>query len=110
VRKFTHMWAGFQRDSQAGESHLHPMEKPVALMQWSIGWFPKAKVIVDPYMGSGTTGIACSRAGRKFIGIEIDPTHFDTAVARVTEELSRTALLEPVATITQRSMFIDEDA
>ena len=43
--------------------------------------------------------------GRKFIGIEIDPTHYDTAVARITKELSRTALLEPVAKITQRSLL-----
>ena len=45
--------------------------------------FTAAKTILDPYMGSGTTGIACHRAGRGFVGVEIDPQHFDQACQRI---------------------------
>jgi site-specific DNA-methyltransferase (adenine-specific) len=43
--------------------------------------------VLDPYMGSGTTGVACIRTGRRFLGIEIDPVHFETACERLTNEL-----------------------
>jgi DNA modification methylase len=89
------MWAGFQRDSQAGHIHLHPMEKPVALMKWCLGWFPNATTILDPYMGSCPTGVACVRTGRKFIGIEIEEQYFAIAVRRIEAELNRFPLLEP---------------
>lgn len=67
----------------------HPTQKPVALMAWCME-MAKATTettVYDPYMGSGTTGIACIRTGRKFIGCEIDPTHFRTAVERIKREL-----------------------
>jgi DNA modification methylase len=83
IRAFRHMWAGFQRDSEVGHQHLHPTQKPVALMEWCLGFFPDAQTIVDPYMGSGPTGAACVRQGRSFIGIEIDAAHFDTACRRI---------------------------
>ena len=59
----------------------HPTQKPVAIMEWCM---ERAKVeqgalVLDPYMGSGTTGIACIRTGRRFIGVEIDPAHYATA-------------------------------
>lgn len=92
VRMFRHMWAGFQRDSEAGREHLHPMQKPVALMQWSIGWLPDHETVIDPYMGCGPTVLACIRTDRRCIGIEIDPTHYATAVARCEREYARTAL------------------
>lgn len=84
ARLFRHMWNGLCRASEIGE-HLHPTQKPVALMSWCI---EKAKVrpnstILDPYMGSGTTGVACANLGHKFIGIEIEPKYFDVACARV---------------------------
>lgn len=60
----------------------HPFEKPVDLMAHLIERAP-AGVIVDPFMGSGTTGIAAIQQGRSFVGVEIDPTHFDTACRRI---------------------------
>lgn len=83
VRMFRHMWAGFQRDSEVGEKHLHPTQKPVALMKWCIDFFPDASSILDPFMGSGTTGIAAVSMGRQFTGIEIDPKYFDIACKRI---------------------------
>lgn len=66
----------------------HPTQKPVGLMQWCIER-TKAATILDPYMGSGTTGVACQRLGRKFIGIEIDPVHFATACRRVEQAMQQ---------------------
>lgn len=83
VRLFRHMWAGFQRDSQIGDVRLHPAEKPIALMEWCLGFFPNAETVLDPFMGSGTTGVACAKLGRAFTGIEIDPGYFDTACRRI---------------------------
>jgi site-specific DNA-methyltransferase (adenine-specific) len=51
-------------------------------MRWSIG-FVQGRTILDPYMGSGTTGVAAINMGRKFIGIEVDPGHFDNACRRI---------------------------
>jgi DNA modification methylase len=70
-----------------GHRH-HPTEKPVDVM----GHFTtraKAETILDPFMGSGTTGIACIRTGRRFVGIEKDPTHYATALKRITDELAQ---------------------
>lgn len=62
----------------------HPTQKPVALMEWSVQR-TGAGVICDPFMGSGTTGVACAKLGRKFIGIEIEPRYFDIACRRIEE-------------------------
>ena len=63
----------------------HPTQKPVALMEWCLGFLPDAKTILDPFMGSGTTLVACQRMGRHGIGIEIDPEYFEIACRRVEE-------------------------
>lgn len=69
----------FQRDETS-----HPTEKPVELMLQYISNSTKpGELVVDPFMGSGTTGVACARSGRKFIGIEQDPKWFDIACARI---------------------------
>lgn len=61
----------------------HPTQKPVALMKWCIDFFPKAETILDPFMGSGTTGVAAVQMGRQFIGIEREPKYFDIACRRI---------------------------
>ena len=66
----------------------HPTQKPDVLMEWSLGFVPDATTILDPFMGSGTTGVACVRLGRKFIGIEIEPKYFDISCRRI-EQASR---------------------
>lgn len=62
----------------------HPTQKPIGLMRWCVGK-TKACVVVDPYMGSGTTGVAAVRSGRRFIGCEIDDRYFATACRRIAE-------------------------
>jgi DNA modification methylase len=61
----------------------HPTQKPVALMEWCLGFLPNAETILDPFMGSGTTGVACVKLGRKFTGIELDEGYFDIACKRI---------------------------
>ena len=61
----------------------HPTQKPIALMEWCLGFVPNAQTILDPFMGSGTTGVACARLGRRFIGIEIEERYFSIACRRI---------------------------
>jgi len=61
----------------------HPTQKPVALMEWCIDILGNPETVLDPFMGSGTTGVACMNLGRKFIGIEIEPKYFDIACERI---------------------------
>lgn len=61
----------------------HPTQKPVELMKWCLGFLPDAETVLDPFMGSGTTGVACVKTGRKFIGIELSEEYFDIACSRI---------------------------
>lgn len=65
------------------DNELHPTQKPLQLMQHIVKW--TAGTVLDPFMGSGTTGVACAKMGRKFIGIEIEPKYFDIACKRIEE-------------------------
>ena len=70
----------------------HPTQKPVALMAWCV-----AKTegdVLDPFMGSGTTGVACVKLGRRFIGIELEPRYFDIACRRIEEAWKQPRLFE----------------
>ena len=67
----------------------HPTQKPVMLMSWCLGFVPKARTILDPFMGSGTTAIACIDQGRSFIGIERDEGYFAIAERRIAEAQSQ---------------------
>lgn len=72
---------GFQRDLVD-----HPCPKPVNLMQWAVCRFSlNGETILDPFMGSGTTGVAAVQMGRDFIGIEREPKYFDIACRRIEE-------------------------
>ena len=66
------------------QGKVHPHEKPVELMKMLVDRFP-GETILDPFMGSGSTGVAAVQMGRKFIGIELDPEHFETACQRMHE-------------------------
>ena len=73
--------------------NAHPTQKPVKVMEWCCGFAPEGTVL-DPFMGSGTTGVACMNLGRKFIGIEIEPKYFDIACCRI-EDAQRQQRLIP---------------
>lgn len=61
----------------------HPTQKPLRLMKWCVDFVPDAETILDPFMGSGTTGVAAVQMGRRFIGIEREPKYFDIACKRI---------------------------
>ena len=81
-----------------GDLKVHPTQKPEPLMRWCIGFLPDAQTILDPFMGSGTTGVAAVQMGRDFIGIEREPKYFDIACKRI-EDAQR-----------QKDLFIDGEA
>lgn len=83
LRIFRHLWDGVCVADRAdlSDGRVHPMQKPVAVMSWCVAMTDG--VVVDPYMGSGSTGVACMRLGRPFIGIEIDPVYFEVACRRI---------------------------
>jgi site-specific DNA-methyltransferase (adenine-specific) len=88
-RIFTFEWKGLMC-RKVGENNgirEHPTQKPIALMRWCIEQVGDAATILDPFMGSGTTGVACVKLGRKFIGIEIEPKYFDIACRRIEEAM-----------------------
>lgn len=66
-----------------GDDKAHIAEKPVALLRDLVGITPRPSVVCDPFMGSGSSGVAVIESGRRFIGIEIDPYHFSIACRRV---------------------------
>lgn len=61
----------------------HPTQKPLRLMKWCLDFLPDAETILDPFMGSGTTGVAAVQMGRKFIGIEREKRYFEIACQRI---------------------------
>jgi len=72
----------------------HPTQKPIRLMKHLIGQFTdEGDTVLDPFMGSGTTGVACVQTGRKFIGIEIDTDYYEIAKRRIKEALMQPRLL-----------------
>lgn len=77
------LWRGLCRSTEHASPIEHPTQKPIALMEWCINALPEPLTVCDPYMGSGTTGVAAIRLGRKFIGIEIEAKYFDIACKRV---------------------------
>lgn len=81
-RIFAGSTAAVQANMDAYGSSAHPHQKPIEIMEWCLGYI-KSDVILDPFMGSGTTGVACANLGRKFIGIEIERKYFDIACERI---------------------------
>lgn len=94
------------------ENKQHPTQKPLELMKWCLGFLPDAKTILDPFMGSGTTGVACVKTGRSFIGIELDPDYFDIACKRIRDAYAQPDMFvePPKPTAEQVGMFDGEDA
>lgn len=92
---------GFDRDEND-----HPCAFPVELARRPIeSSTDVGAVVLDCYAGSGTTGVACVRTGRRFVGIEKERKYFDIAVKRISDELKRTELFEPAPRIIQRTLL-----
>ena len=87
ARLFRHVWHGMiQQDMKNKDARFHPAQKPVALMRWIIKNYTRpGDTIFDPFMGSGTTGVAAVQLGRNFIGCELDPGYFAIAEKRIAQ-------------------------
>ena len=93
VRRLQWRWNGMIR--QGNEERYHPTQKPLEVMKWVITLCPKSETILDPFMGSGTTGVAAIQLGRSFIGIEREPKYFDIACKRIEQAVAQGQLFAP---------------
>lgn len=85
VRKFKWRWNGMLQEHAGSkkEIRVHPTQKPLALMRWCLSFAPDAETVLDPFAGSGTTGVACKLEGRKAVLIEISEEYCEKAAERL---------------------------
>ena len=98
-------WTNFDKNTRvfsylvprgfAGKEREHPTEKPLALMKWCIEQAGNPATILDPFMGSGTTGVAAIQLGRSFIGIEREERYFQIACKRIEQAVAQGQLFAP---------------
>jgi site-specific DNA-methyltransferase (adenine-specific)/modification methylase len=95
IRRLQFLWNGMLRAN--GEKRGdHPTQKPIGVMAWCIEHATKGgEAILDPFMGSGTTGVAAIQLGRKFIGIEREPKYFEIACKRIEQAVAQGQLFAP---------------
>ena len=93
--------------TEAASKNGHPCPKPLRAWKWLLGKVSQVgETALDPFMGSGTTGVACVKLGRKFIGIEIDPKYFDIACKRIEEAMRQPDMfIEKQRTPTQGALL-----
>lgn len=95
VRRLRYMWNGMLRANGEVRGD-HPTQKPVGVMKWALQQLPLAERphVLDPFMGSGTTGVACVQLGLRFTGIEREPKYFDIACRRIEEAWKQPRLFD----------------
>ena len=76
-------WWNINQVKNVSKKHSHPCEMPLEVMENIIGLLPEEKTIIDPFMGTGTTGVACKKLNRKFIGIELSSEYFKIAEDKI---------------------------
>lgn len=86
ARHLSHHWSGEEKE--------HPTQKPLPVMLWCVQQSGAVSTIMDPFMGSGTTGVACMMLGRSFIGIEREPKYFDIACRRIEDAQRQSRMFE----------------
>jgi site-specific DNA-methyltransferase (adenine-specific)/modification methylase len=96
VRRLVWRWNGMlQQDMANKEVREHPTQKPVAVMRWALLQAKDAQAVCDPFMGSGTTGVACALEGRDFVGIERERKYFDVACERIARAQAQGQMFAP---------------
>ncbi len=94
VRRIECLWNGFAREGNE-ERFDHPTQKPVKVIEWAMRQAPDdVETVCDPFMGSGTTGVACARMGLQFVGIERERKYFDIACRRIEQAYAQPRLFE----------------
>jgi site-specific DNA-methyltransferase (adenine-specific)/modification methylase len=109
IRHYREAYHGFMRQR---DGWFHPTQKAPGLMRWCLGFMPPDDVVFDPYMGSGTTGVAAMQLGRRFVGCEIDRRFFDIACERIEKEQGQANLFhaDVVSTRVQQPELLPESA
>jgi site-specific DNA-methyltransferase (adenine-specific) len=99
VRMFRRSWVGANAKERGDADRFHPTQKPVALMAWCIERLnlPPDSLIIDPYCGSGTTGVAAVQLGRRFLGIERESAYVDIARRRIADAAAQGNLFAETA-------------
>jgi DNA modification methylase len=92
ARMFRHVWMGFAKASESGIPRVHPTQKPIELMKWCIDKAGSPDVVYDPFLGSGTTLVACEQLGLACYGMEILPEYVDVIIKRWEELTGQTAV------------------
>jgi len=110
-------WTSFDRPSKAFVAQRnpdgkreHPTQKPKALFEWCIKFAGEVATVVDPFLGSGTTLVACYRLGRRGVGIEISEEYCELAAKRLEAELAQLRIPETVATAQPAQLVMEQDA
>ena len=104
VRRLQWRWNGMIR--QGNEERYHPTQKPLEVMKWVMTLCPKSDSVLDPFMGSGTTGVAAVKTGRKFVGLEIEERYFEIACKRIREAYAQPDMfIEPPTKMTQEPLI-----
>jgi DNA modification methylase len=83
VKRFGYSWVGANAKERIEPDRFHPTQKPVALMRWCMEFFPDARLVLDPYCGSGTTLRAAKDTGRRAIGVEVEERYCEVAARRL---------------------------
>jgi DNA modification methylase len=95
VRRLRWRWQGMlQQDMANKEEREHPTQKPVPVMRWALMQAKGVQTVCDPFMGSGTTGVACVMEGLQFVGIERERKYFDIACRRIEQAYAQPRLFE----------------
>ena len=92
VRIFRHLWKGMIKGSEHGQARVHPTQKPIALAEWCFENYGNPKVVLDMFLGSGSTLIACEKTNRQCIGLEIEIEYMNTIIKRWEEYTGETAV------------------
>ena len=106
VRRIRFLWNGCMRGNQEKRGD-HPTQKPLGVMSWALSYLPKdARAVIDPFAGSGTTGVACVKGGLGFTGIEREQKYFEAMCRRIDEAYKQPRLFaEPIPKPTQLGLL-----
>lgn len=109
IRRVRWMWNGMLRKGR--EERFHLTQKPVGVMDWCLSHLPAdAKTVCDPFMGSGTTGVACVQRGLAFTGIEMSRKYFDIACRRIEAAERQPDMFVATPKPVQTTLLLDGDA
>ncbi len=94
VRIFRHLWKGMMKNSEHGEARVHATQKPIALAVWAFDYFKEVNIVLDLFLGSGSTLIAAEKTGRICYGMELDPKYVDVIISRYCKYVNNNTIIK----------------